>query len=240
MRTPAVADDLSPGDWLTQWLRTFGDVRSLVPAVFEAYVRLLHPAYRQDKAGDCQPVFWSRIARAKGMVIHAEVQFESLVGQARLPEEGEPGLWDVEPSRGSLPRDLAAIVSPMLARHTDTADRCWFAVWDGWADLDEQASGAPKLQLPHRDYVLFEGSLTAAAHSFGTDPADHRSPNLWWPADRSWLVATEVDLMSTYIGASSACIAELVGCSDLELIRADPADKVTLDADRRNPPPSKP
>ncbi|TMD41293.1 MAG: hypothetical protein E6I88_07925 [Chloroflexi bacterium] len=37
-----------------------------------------------------------------------------------------------------------------------------------------------------------------------------QTPNLWWPEDRSWCVATEIDLAETYVGGSDACIARIL------------------------------
>ena len=51
-------------------------------------------------------------------------------------------------------------------------------------------------------------------------------PNLWWPEDRAWIVATEIDFMETYIGGSAECINQLLSGPDLE------AFPVSLDARR--------
>ena len=44
-----VEDDVSPGDWVAAALRPFDDhgVGSLVPPVFDGYVRVFHPAVRR-------------------------------------------------------------------------------------------------------------------------------------------------------------------------------------------------
>ncbi len=44
------------------------------------------------------------------------------------------------------------------------------------------------------------------------------SPNLWWPDDRSWIVVTEIDGYSTYVGGSLAAITEIVTSLDVEAI----------------------
>jgi hypothetical protein len=45
--------------------------------------------------------------------------------------------------------------------------------------------------------------------------------------------------MSTYVGGSAACVAELLGTPGLEAAPAGPDDAVTVDADTVNPlPPS--
>jgi hypothetical protein len=60
---------------------------------------------------------------------------------------------------------------------------------------------------------------------------------MWWPADRAWCVVTDVDLVTTYVGGSAGCIADLLATEGLEAARADPEQRVTWDADQVNPPP---
>lgn len=117
-------------------------------------------------------------------------------------------------------------LAALLARHTTTPERCWFCLWDGygnlhgwpavaylWASDDPHAKPPPppppppplresRVRLPHRDYLLFTG---AAAEAEGWE----EGPNLWWPDDRSWCVASEIDLDYTLIGGSRALCAEL-------------------------------
>ena len=48
-------------------------------------------------------------------------------------------------------------------------------------------------------------------------------------------MATEIDLDSTYVGASEACIEELLANSQLEAARLDLAAGVTADSDTLSP-----
>jgi len=41
-------------------------------------------------------------------------------------------------------------------------------------------------------------------------------PNLWWPNDRAWFVATEIDLVSTYVGGRADLVRAIVASPDLE------------------------
>ena len=64
--------------------------------------------------------------------------------------------------------------------------------------------------LPIRTYYLLGGPVTAATHL--RDPGegiDWRNPDLFWPDDRRWFVATDVDFWSLYIGGHNDFIAEL-------------------------------
>lgn len=46
-----------------------------------------------------------------------------------------------------------------------------------------------------------------------------QSPSMWWPADRTWFVATEVDGFSSYVGGSRAAIDGVLASSELETIQ---------------------
>ena len=129
---------------------------------------------------------------------------------------------------------MAALLVRTLARHTTSADDCWFAVWEGWGALDDAFRGQPTFGLPNRNYHLASGPLTAASQSVSSWHL-HQSCNLWWPADHAWCVATEIDLDSTYLGASEACIEQLLANPDLEAVPLDRTAGITADSDTLNP-----
>lgn len=59
--------------------------------------------------------------------------------------------------------------------------------------------GWPRLHLPGRDYIVLRGPLAGAPDAGRglTPTATGRiGPNLWWPDDRAWVVASEIDLDS--------------------------------------------
>lgn len=88
------------------------------------------------------------------------------------------------------------------------------------------------LELPNRSYVLLHGSVADATGVF--DLLWNQSPNLWWPEDRSWCVATEIDFGWTYVGGSAGLIDEVVAVGDLEALPATLDQGVTYDSDRVN------
>jgi hypothetical protein len=65
----------------------------------------------------------------------------------------------------------------------------------------------------------------------------YQSPSIWWPDDRSWWVATEVDFDWTYVGGSSKCIADVLAHPGLEALPARLSDGVHWDSDPINPAP---
>jgi hypothetical protein len=54
-----------------------------------------------------------------------------------------------------------------------------------------------------------------------------QSPTLWWPDDRAWCVASEVDFHSTYVGGSRQLIDRLLGDERIEALEAAVTDRVT-------------
>ena len=199
----APSDDIAVAGWIAPRLRPFNEHvgGSVVPTGFEAYARIDHER------------------------------------------------------EGVLPAHIADTIVSVLARHTTTPDACWMALWAGYGyvDIDSRgrswqvmfASGtetdppppsvfpwpippqrsrtAPRVHLPQRDYVLYRGSLPQV-----TGWMD--GPNLWWPEDRAWCVASEIDLRWTYIGGTNALVEDLtadrnLGCrlaSTYESIAAEP------------------
>ncbi len=53
-----------------------------------------------------------------------------------------------------------------------------------------------------------------------------QSPNLLWPADQAWCVATDVDLRSTLIGGTTPLVASILGGVELEAWPVSPDDSV--------------
>ena len=97
-------------------------------------------------------------------------------------------------------------------------DDCWFCVWDGFGGMDDQ-DVQERVELPQRSYFLARGSIDDALSSTLDAPRD-QSPNLWWPEDRAWVVASEIDFAWTYVAASAKVVAALVADQRLEAMEA--------------------
>ncbi len=61
-----------------------------------------------------------------------------------------------------------------------------------------------------------------------------QSPNLFWPADHAWCVASEIDFDSTVVGGSEMLIEALLDADGLETWRVEPDDSLACDADTIN------
>jgi len=237
----ALQDDVSPARWVTDRIHTFGEnVASLVPEGFEAHARVFHPT---STTGAERSVSWAEIATANGREAHAEMQFPNLTGQWPHRDRQKESFWNHEPNEGSLPRDIAVLLGTLLAPITTTPDRCWFCVWDGFGGAKLPYQNPHKVELPHRFYHLLQGPIEGINESFlgpWGNNAIWQSANLWWPDDRAWFVATEIDLMSTYVGGTRASIDALLNTSELEVLEAQPTHGIGLQSDRINPTPMEP
>jgi hypothetical protein len=219
-----VETDVSQGVWISSSRRRAepGTVAAHVPAVFEAYARVLHPAVRYAGDDDLE-VAWSGVAAHNGTVVHPLVPWDALT---HGPVDSQPPLWDDGPSEGHLPVALAARVAAVLARHTATPERCLFGRWDGYGYDLKTPDAPPRLLLRGgHDVVLVRGTVADAVRNLAPEPWE-QSANLWWPADRSWCVDTDIDLRSSYVGGSAACIAELMTTAGIEAVRVTPEDPV--------------
>ncbi|MBA2370522.1 MAG: hypothetical protein H0V71_02630 [Chloroflexi bacterium] len=206
---------------------------ALVPHGFEAYARLLHPASRDNSSHEGSPVRWSEIAARNGRAMHPLVQFERIAG-AGLRRDAP--LWDRAPLSGHLPAAVVDHLVPVLREGTSRAETCWFAVWYGYGGMPETEGfhGAPTFARPGRGYYLLRGDIGMSAAMARTWPHGH-GPSLWWPDNRAWCVASEIDLDSTYIGGSADCIARLLAHPGLGAFPAALEDDVSAASDTLNP-----
>jgi hypothetical protein len=89
------------------------------------------------------------------------------------------------------------------------------------------------------DYLLLTGPLDAVLPrprpELGLEP-DYPilSPQLWWPAGRSWIVVTMIDLQFTLIGASAGLAAALLADTDLETAEVGWLDDISVAGDHVN------
>jgi hypothetical protein len=243
------------------------DAGAIIPPGFEAYARIFHPATRQvgqlavpvtwREIADAN----LRVHHPE-MQFGALVTRVGTPGGV-YDRQPQPGLFDSWPRTGTLSLEIARSLVDILRGHTTTPDLCWFAAWEGWGDYRdgsavlitiggspdnvpatpppgtyrEKPSGRPTFALPHRGYYLARGPLAAALETVYGVTWAYLSASIWWPEDRAWCVATEVDFDWTYVGGSAECIAAILRSPDLEALPARTSDGVTYDSDRLNPRP---
>ena len=101
----------------------------------------------------------------------------------------------------------------------------------------EEVMSGRRLHHPGRDYLVFSGPLEAAM-DLGRWPSQDwflpQSPNLIWPMDNSWCIATEVDFDSTIVGGDPALIDAVLVAGDLEATPIEPDDCLDISGDNVN------
>jgi hypothetical protein len=251
-----LVQDVSPATWLADTALEHGVASSLVPTGLEAYVQILHPA--EAPSGD--PMRWREVADWLHAPLLAGVWFQDLEELAGAKPNGDSETPWAAPLWGEIPDQVLDLLKPVLARHT-ASEQGWFCLWDGWGSITGSMSRSvawpvdrppppgtpsrlhslpafppeilkgPKVRLPGRDYLLFEGPLEAAGELgalVSWEPGGGRSferqtPSLWWPDDRAWCAGNEIDTSFTCVGGSRALIDELLEHPDLEVIELDPS-----------------
>lgn len=254
---PEFGQDPAIADWVGERLTgEMGQVTGTVPAGFAAYARILHPI-----ADHVRPASWADVAAAAGTQVHPLAQWHTMA--RRIPGTPR-WWDELEPEEGNLhPTQLRALLS-VLRNHTRTPDHCWFCLWIGYgwihgspsiAVLDfhddrsvteqkippayppQWLSRAIQVRHPSREYLLGKGPLDAALGigcQISATWFDAQSPNVFWPDDHQWCVATEIDFDSTLVAGSDALIEELVRTPLLETFRIRPEDSLQHSADRIN------
>ena len=85
-------------------------------------------------------------------------------------------------------------------------------------------------QLYDRSYYLVKGDIRTVI----ADISSSIPPAIWWPQDRAWCVATDVDMLWSYVGAEKNCIDEILMDKSLEAWFATLDDRADVDGDEIN------
>lgn len=206
-------------------------VGHLVPRGFAAYARVLHRA--SDGADGLRR--WADVAAAHGTVVHPLAQFWRLVRWTGEPWAAQ-GQDDWGSMDGRLDREQLPALLEVLAAHTDggTEAEVVAALWEGYGGPEVLA--APRLELPGRAYLLFRGPMRGVLGFFTAGQSGFwgQTPNLLWPADRTWCVATEIDLDSTVVGGPRPLVDAVVADATLEAFEVHADDSLAFDGDAIN------
>jgi hypothetical protein len=252
------AEDATGASWVVANLKGFAEgVGSVVPAVFESYARVFHPASRlalnavdaEEAAAEVRwadgttrwekSVPWAEVAAANGRRMHPAAEWGSLTGALHhiYGGDGQPGIWDQPPALGSPPAVVAERLVAVLCKFTSTPEDCWFGVSEIRAGrLRGTLDSAAKFGTPHRSWLLLRGALQSALVSPYPRPWCDLA-DLWWPQDQAWFVGGDVDLLSTYVGGAASCIDAVIADQALEALPVPLDQGISWDTDTINPLP---
>lgn len=191
-------------------------VGALVPAVFESYAKISHSWGSEDAA----------VASGAGVDTNLIDQVTHEPSTFRAVEARRPVLPDAEPQAGTVPAGLAAELVGILADQTRDRERCYFAVWSGFAGLTVDCPDSPQVVVGNREMILLDGYLSDALTT--VTAGMWRSASAWWPAGRQWFVATDVDLTNTYVGGRRQCINAVLAIPGIQGAMVDPGESTTL------------
>lgn len=223
-------------------------VALVVPDGFEAYVRLLHPlldgrhwsavapAYLRAGTEPYPYPFPEPVQNVEGDMGTAVVDalVPVLAGSTTSPDchyalwigwgELHPGSTAVAYAREGGRSPVAMLRSRRQVRRLARARRRTEAPLYSFVD-----ACAVQPWWGGRDMLLFDGPLDAVTTIGSAGPFEgqvrRRVPQWWWPADRSWFVATEIDYPWSYVAGSNALIASLMSDQALETVRVRPSDR---------------
>ena len=229
-------EDVSHARWIEESLSDFGTLRSMLPRGFSHYARIFHPAYLGE---EMQPVRWSSVASWTGRQVHPLMQFERIAGLSEDHGVMYPDPpWGSHPDHGSIPEAECSTLVEVLRDFTSTPGRCYFCLWEGYGNIDTRLyKSDSRVKAPGRGYLLFSGPLDAVMAFLRRDvPFWRDSPNIWWPEDRAWCVATGIDLYDTYVGGSRECIEAVLNNHELEALPTTLDARLDLGGDTINAP----
>ncbi|MGH2477478.1 MAG: hypothetical protein ACRDIL_19665, partial [Candidatus Limnocylindrales bacterium] len=184
------AATVAPAAWIARARRgAWGTVGALVPNQFPVFLRVRAPDPGED---------WWAAYRALFEIVAS-------VGERHTssPDKAWFAVWEGHgfdtatthiARQGPLDDATRAALDQERSRLREEDDRRNGAIRTALSQI-------PRFELPHRTYYLMGGPVSAATEL--DDPASvvgWRHPDLFWPDDRRWFVATDVDFWSLYIG----------------------------------------
>ena len=212
--------DVGAGAWLAAHLTSLGGrVRDVVPSAYQAHVLVTHV---EDEDGG--PPIGCLDRRSLAAIR------DVLATRTATPEvcwfalwEGHPGLplvWATWPKLHLPERDyllFRAAVDQVVDLAVETEWLSYSGEVQGmsFVAVDEAGRRAP----------IDPGDLASYAEA-GRAAGRVRSPNLWWPDDRAWVVGTDIDGDDTLIAGSYGVIDAILAHPDLDARRVHADDQL--------------
>ncbi len=187
--------DTESAAWIASLLGDFGTVGGLVPDGFEQYLLVRHKRIQNRHGNDVGLISTIASLAERHTTTPDRIWFAIWEGYGWAG-----GRTGYPVSGGGL---SARLVRVWLRHRTRLVDlRRARRIHHGLANV-------PLFDLPNRRYYLVCGPLHAAPRIVEPGGSGLQVPDLWWPGDRQWFVATDTDLEWTYLGGSHAFIADV-------------------------------
>lgn len=194
-REARVPADAGAAAWIAARLGEFGTVGGLLPEGFDAYalVRHVDPAGFSDDDALHLAALAERHTATPGTVWFAIWEGHGWAGTTQV-------VW----MRTSPPGRFTSLALAWRRRRVRRSDRRRARA------VRRALEEVPTFDLPHRRYHLVGGRLLGVTGL--TEPGSTRAqaPDLWWPDDRAWFVASDTDLAWTGVGGPRQLIVGLL------------------------------
>ncbi len=214
------AGSTEPASWINGTLRGRpGTVGALVPDLFETILRLSAPA---PIPGD----WWELYRELFGVVESVGVEHTS------TPTEAWFAIWEGHgfvPSTTRLGWRTPPADDAERQRREAQRERQRRYDREQAATIGSALAVVPRFELPHRVYYLVTGALPAVSALRYPGDDGWRNPDLFWPSDRSWFAATDVDFWSLYVGGPAPFTSELASRSPTRCEFVDQSDSLTIE-----------
>jgi hypothetical protein len=266
---PEPVDGTAAGAWIVPSLDGDwgGRVKDFVPQIYEAYARIFHPTTDENGEEVTWAEVARRLGTIAHpeMQWHAIVGSydSSNFTDKRWPGNDPHGI-ELDTAKVDL---LCAVLAPRTDTPRSVyfgMSTIRSGVSDEWPDAAQHEQTSREWVILKGPLDAIDQIALSSRHGFsfvfyrvGEEPPDNRAgeeppdedpperfrreaPNLIWPEDRAWFVATEYDFDSTLVGGSRALIDALLAAPGLEVLEVDPEVSLTADADRLNPVPDPP
>ncbi len=231
-----IALDVSVGDWIREsldpWV-VFSEIPVtigiVIPKGFESYVLVRHAGTGDHHGGLGNETLRTLVEILSNFTTTAQDCFFALWEGYGWMHPGSIAIY--KPSQHpKLHRFFRPISIRFGARRFRRRFRTQVQSLDHLEShtLPEGIMKAERFRLPNRDYLLMRGPLSEANKIGWTfsDSFQSQSPNLLWPRDRSWMMATEIDFNVTLIGGSENLVATILNAGSLTAERFNVTDAI--------------
>ncbi len=205
---PPIDDEVSwvPTDTLPGYIHR---VSELLPAGYDAYVRIFHPFVQWETEGTAtdstKTRSWRSLAAEARVTYHAELTWDALRTVVQRPDRDR--VWSV--AEGQMDEPLRSALFGLLAAES-RGEAAYF-----YFRLPRLVRGLEPLLI--RAPV---GSIDDVRRVEG----GHAGPDHVWPASREWLLCTDYDLTSSYVACGTRLAQQLLAAPAIEAL------PVSLDA----------
>lgn len=215
---------MSVPEFHSSWLDSIakadvGTVAALVGRSFGSFARVLHPAYRL-RFGQADPVAWANLGGSTEEPPDlASCSFFEASGC--LLHSGDTGRnWDIEPKVGELTMTVLRTVLRSLDPIASENDEVNLGFWTGYRHMSERSDSPCQFRVGKRTYVAYRSPRSQIASL-----SEDRGPNLVWSPNSDWLVVSDVDLPSSYVGGDPQAVSRLLR-SGLDVVSVGPDTRV--------------